>query len=40
MGNGLNIDLGIDPIAGLDSSFFLPEDLRDYLSDYGITSLA
>ena len=26
-------------MAGLNSSFVLPMDLRDYLEDYGITSL-
>ena len=40
VGNGLNIRLGIDPIDGLDSSFILLMDLRDYLSDFGIIVLA
>ena len=40
MGNGLKIRLEVDPIAVLDSSFYLPEDLKEYMSDYGITSLA
>ena len=40
MGDGRKICLGVDPIAGLDASFSLPEDLRDYLEDYGITHLA
>lgn len=29
----------MDPIAGLDAPFSLPEDLRDYLADYGISYL-
>ena len=28
--------MGIDPISGLNSSFDLLVDLRDYLADYGI----
>ena len=32
--------MGLDPVIGLGSSFSLPYDLRDYLEDYGITSLA
>ena len=36
----MKIHLGVDPIAGLDSSYLLPVDLRDYLSDFGISSLA
>ena len=40
MGNGKNIKIGVDPIAVLDSDFTLLEDLRVYLEDYGISSLA
>ena len=36
----MKIRLGIDPISGLDASYSLPVDLRDYLADYGITYLA
>ena len=36
----MKIRLGVDPIAGLDASYSLPVDLRDYLSYYGITCLA
>ena len=39
-GNGKNIKVGIDPIAGLTFDFILPEDLRLYLEDYGILSLS
>ena len=40
VGNGLKIRLGVDLIDGLDSSYHLREDLRDYLTDYGISNLA
>ena len=40
VGNGEFISLGADPIIGMGSSFILPKDLRDYLEDYGINSLA
>ena len=39
VGNGQKIRLGIDPIAGMNSSYLLSEDLRGYLADYGITNL-
>ena len=39
-GNGESIKIGVDPISGMGSSFFLPYDLRVYLKDYGITTLA
>ena len=39
-GNGESIRVGLDPIIGMGSSFSLPCDLRDYLEDYGIISLA
>ena len=40
VGDGENILLGIDPIVGLHSSFRLPEDLRSYLEDMNICTLA
>ena len=40
VGNGSDIRLGVDPVVGLGSSFILPGDLREYLEDYGIVSLA
>ena len=40
VGDGKNTRVGLDPIAGLDTSFTLPKDLRDCLEDYGIISLA
>ena len=39
MGNGLKIKVGIDPIAGHNSLYFLSEELREYLTDLGITYL-
>ena len=32
--------LGIDPIAGMNTSYLLYEDMSGYLADYGITNLA
>ena len=40
IGNGKNIKVGIDPIAGVSSEYTLPEDLRSYLEDYGILTLS
>ena len=40
IGNGKNIKVGIDPIAGVFSEYILPEDLRMYLEDYGILNLS
>ena len=40
VGNGSDIRLGVDPVVGLGSSFILPGDLRAYLEDYGICTLA
>ena len=40
VGNGSAIRLGVDPVVGMGSSFILPRDLRDYLEDYGICTLA
>ena len=40
VGNGENILLGIDPIVGFRSSYSLPEDLRSYLEDLNVCSLA
>ena len=31
--------MGLDPIIGLGSPFTLPLDVRDYLEDYGISTL-
>ena len=39
VGNGRAIRLGLDPIVGQGSSFLLPLDLREYLEDYGISTL-
>ena len=40
VGNGDNIMLGIDLIVGSHTSFCLPEDLRSYLEDMDICTLA
>ena len=40
VGNGSDIRLGVDPVVGLGNSFFLPDELRSYLEDYGINTLA
>ena len=40
VGNGESIRVGLDLIKGMGSCFTLPQDLRDYLEDYGIISLA
>ena len=40
MGNGLKIRVGIDPIAGHNLQYILSEELREYLTDLGITYLA
>ena len=40
VGNGESILLGIDPIAELSAPFTLPEDLRLYLEDLNICTLA
>ena len=34
-GNGKNIKIGLDPIAGVSSDYTLPEGLRLYFKDYG-----
>ena len=39
-GDGKLIKIGIDPIAGVSSDYTLPVDLRLYLEDYGIVTLA
>ena len=39
VGDGLSIKLGIEPIIGMDSPFTLSDDLREYLSDYGLLTL-
>ena len=35
----MNTLIGTYPLVGSDSQLFLPFDLRDYLEDYGITTL-
>ena len=40
IGNGECIHLGLDPIVGLGSTFVFPEDLRSYLADLDICTLA
>lgn len=40
IGNGECIHLGVDPIVGMGSTFILPEDLRSYLADMDICTLA
>ena len=32
--------MGVDPFIGMGYSFILPRDLRDYLEDFGISTLA
>ena len=40
VGNGSNIRVGVDPIAGLNTQYLLSEDLREYVTNLGITNLA
>ena len=40
VGNGESIKVGVDPISGMGSCYVLPQELRIYLEDYGISSLA
>ena len=40
MGNGVDTLIGSDPIVGTNTLTLFPLDLREYLKDYGITSLA
>ena len=40
VGNGVNTLIGLDLIVGMDTLTFFPMDVREYLEDYGITSLA
>ena len=40
MGDGLKIRLGVDLITGMETSYILPVDLREYLANYGISCLA
>ena len=40
VGNDLKIRLGVDPIAGHNSLYLLSAELRDYLIDLGISTLA
>ena len=39
VGNGSSIMLGVDPIAGMNSSFTLSLEFLSYLNDYGIITL-
>ena len=39
VGDGKKIRLGVDPVASLNMSFVLPEDLRMYLKEFGIMML-
>ena len=38
--NNLSIKFGSDPIVGLCAPYILPNDLREYLEDLGISPLA
>ena len=40
MGNSLKIRLGVDPIARHNSLYLFSVELRDYLHDLGISTLA
>ena len=40
VGQGTEVKVGADPIVGLGSSYMLPYELRTYLEDYGINTLA
>ena len=40
MGNGNDIILGIDPIVGSQAPYILPLELREYLEDMDIVTLA
>ena len=40
VGNGADTLISSDPIVGTDALTVFPSDLREYLEDYGITSLA
>ena len=40
VGNGKDIQIGVDPLIGNTHSFLLPEGLRTYLEDLDISSLA
>ena len=39
VGDGLSIKLGIDPVIVMDSHCVLSDNLREYLTDYGLTTL-
>ena len=39
VGCGSEIIIGVDPVAGMHSSFTLPAEMREYLADYGISTL-
>ena len=40
VGKGSDVIVGIDPIVGTSTGFYLPEDLRSYLQDLDICTLA
>ena len=40
VGKGSDVIVGIDPIVGTSTGFYLPEDLRSYLQDLNICTLA
>ena len=40
VGNGNDILIGTDPVIGIPASFHFPEDMRTYLEDLGIITLA
>ena len=40
VGQGSEVRVGADPIVGLGSTYILPFELRTYLEDYGIITLA
>ena len=39
VGNGVSIQVGINPIFGLDKSYSLSQSLVEYLQDFGLKNL-
>lgn len=37
--SGNSVQVGVDPIVGLDMAFGLPSGMLDYLRDYGLKTL-